>query len=53
CFMSLGSLVHKLSEVNLDWFGWVKLIHCIFNLISLSLQIGQVLVAILIYWSHS
>ncbi|MED6127526.1 hypothetical protein PIB30_088840 [Stylosanthes scabra] len=41
CFMSLGNMVHKLSEVNLDWFGRVKLIHCICNLISLSPQIGQ------------
>ncbi|QHO17058.1 hypothetical protein HN873_033624 [Arachis hypogaea] len=44
CFMSLGNLVHKLSEVNLDWFGRVKLIHCICNLISLSPQIGQTMI---------
>ncbi|MED6180994.1 hypothetical protein PIB30_015217 [Stylosanthes scabra] len=44
CFMSLGNMVHKLSEVNLDWFGRVKLIHCICNLISLSPQIGQTMI---------
>ncbi|XP_045816356.1 serine/threonine-protein kinase ATM isoform X4 [Trifolium pratense] len=41
CFESLGNLVHKLSKIDLDWFGRVKLIDCIFNLISLHPQFCQ------------
>lgn len=42
CFLSLGHVVHKLSEVDLDWFGRVQLIDCICNLVLLNPQIGQV-----------
>ncbi|CAJ2627647.1 unnamed protein product [Trifolium pratense] len=44
CFESLGNLVHKLSKIDLDWFGRVKLIDCIFNLISLHPQICQTMI---------
>ncbi|KAK7350621.1 hypothetical protein VNO77_09440 [Canavalia gladiata] len=43
-FLSLGNLVHKLSEVDLDWFGRVKLIDCICNLVLLHPQIGQTMI---------
>lgn len=43
CFLSLGNVVHKLSEVDLNWFGRVKLIDCICNLVLLHPQIGQVI----------
>jgi len=42
CFLALGNFVHKLSEVDLDWFGRVKLIDSICNLVLLDPQIGQV-----------
>lgn len=42
CFLSLGNVVHKLFEVDLDWFGRVKLIDSICNLVLLDPQIGQV-----------
>jgi len=42
CFLSLGNVVLKLSEVDLDWFGRVKLIDSICNLVLLDPQIGQV-----------
>nr|KYP51531.1 Serine/threonine-protein kinase ATM [Cajanus cajan] len=44
CFLSLGKVVHKLSEVDLDWFGRVKLIDCICNLVLLHPQIGQTMI---------
>ncbi|KAK7317181.1 hypothetical protein RJT34_01188 [Clitoria ternatea] len=44
CFLSLGNVVHKLSEVNFDWFGRVKLIDCICNLVLLHPQIGQTMI---------
>lgn len=43
CFLSLRNVVHKLLEADHDWFGRVKLIDCICNLISLHPQIGQVI----------
>ncbi|KAL5191985.1 Serine/threonine-protein kinase ATM [Glycine soja] len=44
CFLSLGNVVHKLSEVDLNWFGRVKLIDCICNLVLLHPQIGQTMI---------
>nr|XP_012571741.1 serine/threonine-protein kinase ATM isoform X3 [Cicer arietinum] len=44
CFQSIGNVVHNLSKVDLDWFGRVKLIDCICNLISLHPQIGQTMI---------
>ncbi|XP_052731781.1 serine/threonine-protein kinase ATM isoform X2 [Vigna angularis] len=44
CFLSLGNVVHKLSEVDLDWFGRVKLIDSICNLVLLDPQIGQTMI---------
>ncbi|XP_050879903.1 serine/threonine-protein kinase ATM isoform X2 [Lathyrus oleraceus] len=44
CFQSLRNLVHNLSKVDLDWFGRVKLIDCICNLISLHPQFGQTMI---------
>ncbi|KAL2340902.1 hypothetical protein Fmac_008842 [Flemingia macrophylla] len=44
CFLSLGKVVHKLSEIDLDWFGRVKLIDCICNLVLLHPQIGQTMI---------
>ncbi|XP_061349623.1 serine/threonine-protein kinase ATM-like [Gastrolobium bilobum] len=44
CFLSLGNVVHKLSKVYLDWFGRVKLIGCIWNLVLLHPQIGQTMI---------
>ncbi|KAF7806084.1 serine/threonine-protein kinase ATM-like [Senna tora] len=41
CFLSLGNLVHKLAEFDLDWFGRVKLIDCICDLVLLNPQTGQ------------
>ncbi|XP_027942226.1 serine/threonine-protein kinase ATM [Vigna unguiculata] len=44
CFLALGNFVHKLSEVDLDWFGRVKLIDSICNLVLLDPQIGQTMI---------
>ncbi|XP_057442948.1 serine/threonine-protein kinase ATM [Lotus japonicus] len=44
CFLSLGNVMHKLSDVDFDWFGRVKLIDCICYLISLQPQIGQTMI---------
>ncbi|XP_027337565.1 serine/threonine-protein kinase ATM [Abrus precatorius] len=44
CFLSLGNVVHKLSEVDLDWCGRVKLIDCICNLVLLHPPIGQTMI---------
>ncbi|KAJ1384475.1 Armadillo-type fold, partial [Sesbania bispinosa] len=52
CFLSLGNVVHKLSEVDLDWFGRVKLIDCICSLISLHPQIGQTMIERLLLMLH-
>ncbi|KAK7281904.1 hypothetical protein RIF29_10269 [Crotalaria pallida] len=44
CFLLLGNVVNKLSEVDLDWFGRVKLIDCICHLVLLNPQIGQTMI---------
>lgn len=41
---SLGDLVNKISEFDLDWFGRIKLIDCICKLIGLNPQIGQTMI---------
>ncbi|KAK7354055.1 hypothetical protein VNO80_19511 [Phaseolus coccineus] len=49
CFLSLGNVVLKLSEVDLDWFGRVKLIDSICNLVLLDPQIGQTMIERLLF----
>ncbi|KAI4336143.1 hypothetical protein L6164_014710 [Bauhinia variegata] len=45
CFLSLGNAIHKLVQFDLlDWFGRVKLIDCICNLILLNPQSGQTMI---------
>ncbi|KAI9087642.1 hypothetical protein K1719_030512 [Acacia pycnantha] len=44
CFLLLGNLVQKLAELDLDWFGRMKLVDCICDLVLLSPPIGQTMI---------
>ncbi|KAK6920707.1 Phosphatidylinositol 3-/4-kinase, catalytic domain [Dillenia turbinata] len=40
--LNLGELLNRVAEVRLlDWFGRVKLVHCICNFILVSPEVGQ------------